>query len=44
MNKKELQKIVNELTKLMREAALDLNFEQAAVFRDRISEIKKYIK
>ena len=44
MNKKELQKIVNELTKLMREAALDLNFEQAAVFRDRISEIKKFIK
>ena len=44
MNRKELLKIVNELTKLMREAALDLNFEQAAVFRDRISEIKKFIK
>ena len=44
MNKKELQKIVNELTKLMRESALDLNFEQAAVFRDKITEIKNYIK
>ena len=44
MNKKEILKIVNELTKLMREAALDLNFEQAAIFRDRITEIKKYLK
>ena len=44
MNKKELLKIINELTKLMRESALDLNFEQAAIFRDKINEIKKYIK
>ena len=41
MNKKELDKVVAELTKLMREAALDLNFEQAAIFRDKIAEIKK---
>ena len=44
MNKKELEKVVRELTKLMREAALDLNFEQAAVFRDKIAEINKYLK
>ena len=44
MNKKDLLKIINELTKLMRESALDLNFEQAAIFRDKINEIKKYIK
>ena len=44
MNKKELDKVVAELTKLMREAALDLNFEQAAIFRDKIAEIKKYSK
>ena len=44
MNKSELKKLINELTKLMREAALDLNFEQAAIFRDKISEIKQYIK
>ena len=44
MNKSELKKLINELTKLMREAALDLNFEQAAIFRDKISEIKKYLK
>ena len=44
MSKKELDKVVKELTKLMREAALDLNFEQAAIFRDRINEIKKSTK
>ena len=44
MSKKELQKVVNELTKMMREAALDLNFEQAAVFRDKINELNKYLK
>ena len=44
MNKKELEKVIRELTKLMREAALDLNFEQAAIFRDRIAEISKFAK
>ena len=44
MSKKELEKVVKELTKLMREAALDLNFEQAAIFRDRINDIKKNTK
>ncbi len=44
MNKKELEKVVRELTKMMREAALDLNFEQAAIFRDKIAEINKYTK
>ncbi len=44
MNKKELDKVIAELTKLMREAALDLNFEQAAIFRDKIAEIKKSSK
>ncbi len=44
MNKKELDKVITELTKLMREAALDLNFEQAAIYRDKIAEIKKYVK
>ena len=44
MRKKELDKIINELTKLMREMALELNFEQATIYRDRINEIKKYAK
>ena len=44
MNKNELKRVTTELTKLMREAALNLNFEQAAIFRDKIEEIKKYIK
>ena len=42
MSKQEIKKVITELTKLMREAALDLNFEQAAIFRDRINELKKY--
>lgn len=44
MSKKELERVIKELTKEMRELALDLNFEQAAIYRDRISEIKKYLK
>ena len=44
MSTKELNKMVVELTKIMRQKALDLNFEEAAVFRDRIAEIKKYIR
>ena len=42
MNKNEIKKVLAELNKLMREAALDLNFEQAAVFRNKIAELKKY--
>ena len=41
MSKKELEKVERELTKMMREAALELNFEQAAIFRDKIAELKK---
>ena len=44
MNNKELDKIKKELTKLMREAALDLNFEEATIYRDRLKELDKYIK
>ncbi len=44
MNKKEIEKVIKELTKLMREAALDLNFEEAAVFRDKIKELEKFSK
>ena len=42
MSNKEIDKIIVELTKSMREAALDLNFEQAAFFRDKIKELKSY--
>ena len=42
MNKKELDKVIRELTKEMREAALDLNFEQAAFYRDKLKELRKY--
>ena len=42
MSKKEIDKVIVELTKSMREAALDLNFEQAAFFRDKLKELKSY--
>ena len=44
MNNKELDKIEKELEKMMRQAALELNFEEAAVFRDRLSELRKFRK
>ena len=44
MSKKELDKIIKELNKSMREAALDLNFEQAAFFRDKLKEIQNFAK
>ena len=42
MNKKEINNIIKELTKEMRREALDLNFEQAAFYRDKLAELKKY--
>ena len=42
MNKNEIKKVITELTKEMRAAALDLNFEQAAFYRDKLIELKKY--
>ena len=44
MSEKEISKVIKELNNLMREAALDLNFEQAALFRDKLVELKKYSK
>ena len=43
MDSKELQKLVKELEKRMRQAAVELNFEEAARLRDRIVEIKKML-
>ena len=44
MNSKELSKMKAELTKLMNEASVELNFEEAMIYRDRIKEIDKYLK
>lgn len=41
MSKKELEKLIGELNKKMHRAAADLNFEEAAQIRDRITEIRK---
>lgn len=41
MNRKELTKLIKEVEKQMRQAAADLNFEQAAELRDKMIELKK---
>ncbi|WP_029201041.1 excinuclease ABC subunit UvrB [Oribacterium sp. NK2B42] len=41
MNHQEIDKLIRELTKKMRAAAMELNFEDAAKYRDRIEEIRK---
>ena len=41
MSKKELKNLISQLEKQMRQAAADLNFEQAAELRDKKIELKK---
>ena len=41
--RQELEKLVKELTKKMRQAAAELNFEAAAELRDKMVEIKKML-
>ena len=43
MDEKELNKLVKELEKKMRQAAVELNFEEAARHRDHMIEIKKIL-
>ena len=43
MDAKELDKLAKELTKKMRQAAAELNFEEAARLRDRMKEIKQML-
>lgn len=43
MDEKELKKLAKELTKKMHQAAAELNFEEAAILRDRMVEIKKML-
>ena len=38
---KNLDKKINEYTKLMKEAAINLEFEQAMVYRNKIKELEK---
>lgn len=41
MDEKELKKLEAELTKKMRQAAAELNFEEAAQLRDRLKDVKQ---
>ena len=41
MNRKELKTLISQVEKQMRQAAADLNFEQAAELRDKMIELKK---
>ena len=43
MDEKELKKLAGELEKKMRQAAAELNFEEAARLRDRMIEVKKML-
>lgn len=44
MDAKELEKLSKELTKRMHQAAAELNFEEAAMLRDRMVLIKKMLQ
>ncbi len=43
MSAKELNKLSKELTKKMHQAAAELNFEEAAMLRDRMMQVKKML-
>ena len=43
MSMKELEKLIQELTKQMKKAAAELNFEAAAEMRDKLVELKKVL-
>ena len=43
MDAKELNKLAKELQKKMHQAAAELNFEEAALLRDRMLEVKKML-
>ena len=43
MDAKELDKLAKELDKKMRQAAAELNFEEAARLRDRMKEVKQML-
>ena len=41
MSKKELEKLIQDISKQMRKAAAELNFEAAAALRDKMIELKQ---
>ncbi len=43
MSKEELEKLINHVSKRMKKAAAELNFEMAAELRDQMTELKKQL-
>lgn len=43
MDPKEIKKLIDKLTKRMQKSAADFDFEAAIEFRDKISELRKYL-
>ena len=43
MSEKELKKLIQDMTKQMKKAAAELNFEAAAELRDKLVEMKKML-
>ena len=44
MSYQELTKLIEKLQNKMRKVAADLNFEEAAILRDKITELKKHLR
>lgn len=44
MSAKELEKLIKDVTKQMKKAAAELNFEAAAELRDKLLELKKQLQ
>lgn len=44
MSKEELEKLIRDVTKQMKKAAAELNFEAAAELRDKMTELKKQLQ
>ena len=43
MSEKELEKLIKDVTKQMKKAAAELNFEAAAELRAKLTELKKHL-
>ena len=43
MSREELEKLIGNIQKKMKQAATDLNFEAAAELRDKMVELKKQL-
>ena len=44
MSEKELTKLIADVEKKMKKAAAELNFEAAAEYRDKLIELKNFLR